>query len=47
LGIPLYLDSVKLDPIKNGTTLLRQKVGVSKLQTDGDGGNLAVSAAST
>jgi hypothetical protein len=40
--IPLYLDSVKLDPIKNGTALLRQKVGASKLQTDGDGGNLAV-----
>jgi hypothetical protein len=41
-AIPLYLDSVKLDPIKNGTALLRQKVGVSKLQTDGDGGHLAV-----
>jgi hypothetical protein len=41
-AIPLYLDSVRLDPIKNGTALLRQKVGVSKLQTDGDGGNLAV-----
>jgi hypothetical protein len=41
-AIPLYLDSVKLDPIKNGTALLRQKVGVSKLQTVGDGGNLAV-----
>jgi hypothetical protein len=40
--IPLYLDSVKLDPIKTGTALLRQKVGVSKLQTDGDGGYLAV-----
>src|ERR1700730_7971524 len=40
--IPLYLDSVKLEPIKNGAALLRQKVGVSKLQTDGDGGYLAV-----
>ena len=40
--IPLYLDAVKLDPIKNGTALLRQKVGLSKLQIEGDGGNLAI-----
>jgi hypothetical protein len=40
--IALYLDSVRLDPIKNGTALLRQKVGVSRLQIDGDAGNLAV-----
>ncbi len=40
--IPLYLDSTRLDPFKNGTALLRQKVGVSKLQTDGDSGYLAV-----
>ena len=37
--IALYLDSVRLDPIKNGTALLRQKVGVSKLQIDGDAGD--------
>jgi hypothetical protein len=42
LAMPLYLDSVKLDPIRSGTALLRQKVGVSKLQTDGDSGHLAV-----
>jgi hypothetical protein len=41
-AIPLYLDTVKLDPIKSGTALLRQKVGLIKLQTDGDGGYLAV-----
>ena len=41
-AVTLYLDSVRLDPIKNGTALLRQKVGVSKLQIDADGGNLAV-----
>jgi hypothetical protein len=40
--VPLYLDSVKLDPLRNGNALLRQKVGMSKLQTDGDGGYLAV-----
>jgi hypothetical protein len=40
--VSLYLDSIKLEPIKNGTALLRQKVGTSKLQTDGDGGYLAV-----
>ena len=38
----LYLDTVKLDPIKNGTALLRQKVGLSKLQIDAEGGHLAV-----
>jgi hypothetical protein len=42
INIPLYLDTIKLDPIKNGTALLRQKVGLSKLQTDGDSGHLAV-----
>jgi hypothetical protein len=40
--VPLYLDSVKLEPLRNGNALLRQKVGTSKLQTDGDGGYLAV-----
>ena len=41
-AVPLYLDSVKLEPLRNGNALLRQKVGTSKLQTDGDGGYLAV-----
>jgi hypothetical protein len=40
--VPLYLDSVKLEPFRNGNALLRQRVGMSKLQTDGDGGYLAV-----
>jgi hypothetical protein len=35
--IPLYLDSVRLAPLRNGNALLQQKVGMSKLQTDGDG----------
>jgi len=42
INVPLYLDTVRLDPIKNGTALLRQKAGLSKLQTDGDSGHLAV-----
>lgn len=41
-AVALYLDSVKLAPLRNGNALLRQKVGMSKLQTDGDAGNLAV-----
>lgn len=41
-GLPLYLDSVRIDPPRNGNALLRQKVGLSKLQTDGEGGYLAV-----
>jgi hypothetical protein len=40
--VPLYLDSVKLDPPRNGSALLRHKVGISKLQTDDGGGYLAV-----
>ena len=32
----------QLQPLRNGNALLRQKVGMSKLQTDGDGGYLAV-----
>jgi hypothetical protein len=41
-ALPLYLDSIRLDPLRNGNALLRQKVGLSKLQTDGAGGYLAV-----
>jgi hypothetical protein len=40
--VPLYLDSVKLDPIRNGDALLRHKVGLSKLQAEGEGGYLAL-----
>ena len=41
-ALALYLDSVRLDPPRNGNALLRQKVGLSKLQTDGEGGYLAL-----
>jgi hypothetical protein len=41
-AIPLYLDSVKLEPLRNGSALLRRRTGMSKLQTDADGGYLAV-----
>lgn len=36
--IALYLDSTRLAPIKNGSTILRQHVGTLKLQADGIGG---------
>ena len=35
--LPLYLDDAKLDPIRNGTAVLREKVGTAKLQIDVDG----------
>lgn len=38
----LYLDAVKLEPVKNGTAVLRQGVGTVKLATDGNGGNRAL-----
>ncbi len=38
----LYLDTLKLEPVRNGMAVLRQKVGTAKLQVDGDGGQLAV-----
>ena len=41
-AIVLYVDSVKLDPIRNGNALVRQRVGTAKLQADGDGTNLSV-----
>lgn len=37
----LYLDTVKLEPLRNGVGVLRQKVGTTKLQVD-DGGQLAL-----
>jgi hypothetical protein len=40
--LPLYLDAVKLEPLRNGSALLRHKVGMTKLQTEGEGGYLAV-----
>ena len=38
----LYLNSVKLDPLKNGTAVLRQSVGTAKLATEGNDGRLAM-----
>lgn len=38
----LYLDTVKLEPLRNGVGVLRQKVGTTKLQVDGEGGQLAL-----
>jgi len=38
----LYLDTVKLEPLRNGVGVLRQKVGTTKLQVDGDSGQLAL-----
>jgi hypothetical protein len=38
----LYLDRVKLDPLKNGSAVLRQGVGTAKLAIDGSGGKPTV-----
>jgi hypothetical protein len=38
----LYLDSIKLDPPRNGMAVLRQKVGTVKLQTESDVGHFAL-----
>jgi hypothetical protein len=38
----LYLNSIKLDPLKNGTAVLRQSVGTAKLATKGNDGRLAM-----
>jgi hypothetical protein len=37
----LYLDTTKLDPIRQGSALLRQRVGMLKLQAASFGGALA------
>ena len=36
----LYLDSTKLAPIKQGSTVLRQPIGTLKLQADGFAGTM-------
>jgi hypothetical protein len=38
----LYLNSVKLDPLKNGTAVLRHNVGTAKLGTESNDGRLVV-----
>jgi hypothetical protein len=41
-AVALYLDTVKIDPPRNGMAVLRQRVGTTKLQTDGETGHLAL-----
>jgi hypothetical protein len=36
------IDTVKLEPLRNGVGVLRQKVGTTKLQVDSEGGQLAL-----
>jgi len=38
---PLYIDSAKLAPIKQGSAILQQHVGTLRLQADGIAGTLA------
>jgi hypothetical protein len=38
----LYLDSVKLEPLKKGAAVLSRKAGTSKLQAEVAGGQLAL-----
>jgi hypothetical protein len=40
--IVLYLNSVKLDPLKNGTAVLRHNVGTAKLAAEGNDGRLVL-----
>jgi hypothetical protein len=37
----LYLDTVKLDPVRKGVAVLKQRIGTVKLATDAGGGQLA------
>jgi hypothetical protein len=38
----LYLDAFKVEPSKRGTTILTQRVGTTRLATDGAGGQLTL-----
>jgi hypothetical protein len=38
----LYLDSAKVEPIKKGAAVLKQRVGTTKLAIDGAGGQLTL-----
>ena len=38
----LYFDTTKLDPLRHGEAVLTRKVGTTKLQTEGTGGQLAL-----
>jgi hypothetical protein len=39
---PLYLDSVRVAPLKKGSAVLTQRVGTTRLATDGSGGQLTL-----
>src|SRR5215475_5907650 len=38
----LYLDTIKVEPIRKGSAVLTQRVGTTKLATDGAGGQLTL-----
>jgi hypothetical protein len=38
---PLYLDAVKLDPLRKGVAVLRMRVGTARLAVENGGGHLA------
>src|SRR4051812_15275097 len=40
VGPPLYLDAFKVEPSKKGATILTQRVGTTRLATDGAGGQV-------
>jgi hypothetical protein len=39
---PLYLDTLKVESLKKGTAILTQRVGTTRLTTDGAGGQLTL-----
>jgi hypothetical protein len=39
---PLYLDTLRISPLKKGSAVLTHPVGTSKLATDGAGGQLTL-----
>ena len=38
----IYLDTIKVEPIRKGSAVLTQRVGTTKLATDGAGGQLTL-----
>jgi hypothetical protein len=41
-AVPLYLDAVKLEPLRNGNALLRRKPGTTRLETGPEAGKLSL-----
>ncbi len=41
-AVALYLDAVKLEPLRNGNALLRRKPGTTRLETGLDAGKLSL-----